>query len=49
MMEKYSIGYSELMDFPFDKYLEFSQILTEEAKEKKKKQARQEDKIDGAT
>lgn len=45
-MENYSIGYQELLDFPFEKYLEFSQIITEEKKEEKKKQEQQERKMD---
>jgi len=36
-MKEYSIGYQELLDFPFEKYLEFSQILSIEAREEKKK------------
>ncbi len=42
MMENYSIGYNELMDFPFEKYMEFSKIMTLEAKEEKKETKRKE-------
>jgi len=44
-MEKYSIGYDELMSFPYEKYLEFSKIISLEAKEKKKEQDKMEDKV----
>lgn len=46
IMENYSIGYQELLDFPFEKYLEFSQIITEETKEEKKRKEKQERKMD---
>lgn len=42
MMKEYSIGYQDLMDFPFEKYLEFSRILTEENKEEKKRKEKQQ-------
>lgn len=42
MMENYSIGYNELMDFPFEKYMEFSKIMTLEAKEEKKETKRKQ-------
>lgn len=45
-MKEYSIGYQELMDFPFEKYLEFSRILTEEKKEEKKRREKQEKQMD---
>lgn len=44
-MEKYSIGYNELMSFPYEKYLEFSKIISLEAKEEMKEQKKMEDKI----
>lgn len=43
-MEKYSIGYNELMDFPFGKYLEFAKIVNLEMKEEKKQKAEAERK-----
>jgi hypothetical protein len=46
MMKEYSIGHGDLMDFPFEKYLEFSRIITEEKKEEKKEQERQEKEMD---
>lgn len=36
-METYSIGYNELMSFPYEKYIEFSKIIGLEAKEEKKR------------
>jgi hypothetical protein len=42
LMETYSIGYNELMAFPYDKYLEFSKIISQENKEEKKRAERQE-------
>jgi hypothetical protein len=45
LMEKFSIGYNELMDFPFEQYLEHSKIISLENKEEKKQQERQESKM----
>jgi len=44
-MKKYSIGYEELMSFPYEKYLEFSKIISLEAKEKKKEQDKMEEQV----
>ncbi len=44
-MEKYSIGYNELMNFPYEKFLEFSKIISLENKEEKKKMDEQEKKV----
>jgi hypothetical protein len=49
LMEKFSIGYNELMDFPFERYLEHSKIITLENKEEKKQQERQESKMKSKT
>lgn len=45
-METYSIGYNELMDFPFEKYLEFSQIIVQENKEEKRKTQQKKEEMD---
>ena len=45
-MEHFSIGYNEIMDTPYDKYLEYSKIYSLEKKEEKKEKERQKDKID---
>lgn len=45
-MEHYSIGYSDLMEFPFEKYIEFSQIISEESKEEKKQEKRKKDEME---
>lgn len=37
MMKEYSISYQQLMDFPYERYLEFAKIISLEAKEEKKK------------
>lgn len=44
LMETYSIGHNELMEFPYKKYLEYSKIISLEKKEEKKKQERQSKK-----
>jgi hypothetical protein len=41
-MKQYSIGYNELMSFPYEKYLEFSKIITLEEKEKEKERQKME-------
>lgn len=46
-MKEYSIGYHELMSFPFEKYLEYAKIISLEAKEEKKKQDEVENKASG--
>lgn len=48
-MKEYSIGYNELMEFPYEKYLEFSKIISLEAKEKKKEQESQKRKMERNT
>jgi len=45
MMEKCSVGHNELMEFPYEKYLEYSKIISLEQKEEKKEQERQKSKI----
>lgn len=45
IMETYSIGYNELMSFPYEKYLEFSKIVSLEAKEEKKEQEKMEGNV----
>jgi len=37
MMKVYSVSYQQLMDFPYERYLEFAKIISLEAKEEKKK------------
>lgn len=49
MMKEYSIGYNELLDFPYEKYLEFAKILSLEAKEEKKQKERQEKEMQSQT
>jgi len=49
LMENYSIGYDELMDFPYERYLECSKMISLEAKEEKKRQERKENEIDRKT
>jgi uncharacterized short protein YbdD (DUF466 family) len=44
LMEEFSIGYNELMEFPYERYLEHSKILNLEKKEEKRRQERQEKK-----
>jgi len=44
IMETYSIGYNELMKFPYEKYLELSKIISLENKEEKKKAEREQKK-----
>ena len=46
IMKEYSIGYNELMSFPYEKYLEFSKIISLEAKHEKKQQEQAEKKMD---
>lgn len=43
-METYSIGYNELMSFPYEKYLELSKIISLENKEEKKQAEREQKK-----
>jgi len=45
-MKEYGIGHENLLDFEYEKYLEFSRILTEEAKEEKKNQEKQQKEMD---
>lgn len=45
-MSEYSIGFSELMEFPYERYLEHVKILNIEAKHEKKKQEREKSKVD---
>lgn len=44
IMKEYSVGYNELLRFPFKKYLDFMKIISLEKKEeaKKKKEAENE-------
>lgn len=49
MMKEYAIGYNELMDFPFEKYLELLKIMSIEAKEEQKEAERQEREMDRKT
>lgn len=44
-MEKYSVGYNDLMDFPYEKYLELSKIISLEAKHEKKQQEQEKKNI----
>jgi hypothetical protein len=44
-MEKYSLSYSQLMDFPYEKYLEFSKIIELENKEEKKEAEKAEKNV----
>jgi len=37
MMKEYSVSYQQLMDFPYERYLEFAKIISLEAKEEKKR------------
>lgn len=48
-MKEYSLGYNELMEFPYEKYLEFAKILSLESKEEKKKQNQSERQMQKAT
>ena len=41
-MEKFSLAYDDLMNFPYEKYLEFQKIMAREAKEEKEEQAKAE-------
>lgn len=41
MMKEFSIGYNELMRFPYTEYLEFAKILSLESKEEKKQREQQ--------
>lgn len=45
-MSEFSIGYNELMAFPFERYLEHAKILSLEKKEEKKQNEKQQSKID---
>lgn len=45
-MKEYSIGYNELMEFPYERYLEFSKIIALEAKEEKKEKEKQKNEMD---
>jgi len=36
VMENYGIGYRELMEFPYERYLEFSKMISLEAKEEQR-------------
>mgnify|MGYP000701057044 CR=1 FL=1 len=49
MMEQYSIGYNELMSFPYEKFLELSKIISLENKEEKKRQEKQKSKMENKT
>jgi len=49
IMQEYSIGYEQLMQFPYEKYLEFSKIISLEAKEEKKEQEKQQKKMERKT
>lgn len=46
IMETYSIGYNELLDFPFEKYMEFTKIINLEEKEEQKERQKQQDKME---
>lgn len=46
MMEQYSIGYNELMNFPYEKYLELSKIISLENKEEKKRKEKEQSKME---
>jgi len=45
LMSEFSIGYNELMDFPFERYLEHSKILSLEKKEEKKESEKQQNNM----
>jgi len=45
-MAEFSIGYRELMNFPFERYLEHSKILELEAKEEKKQREKEQSNLD---
>lgn len=49
LMENYSIGYNELMDFPYEIYLEMSRIMSIEEKEKKKERDKKEKEMNKKT
>lgn len=46
MMKEYSIGYGQLMDIPYSKYLEFGKIISIESREEKKRQEKMEREMD---
>lgn len=48
-MAEFSIGYKDLMDFPFERYLEHAKILNLEKKEEKKEKKRAERKAESKT
>jgi hypothetical protein len=48
-MEKFSLGYNTLMDFPYEKYLEHAKILQLETKEEQKEKQKQKSKMDKHT
>jgi hypothetical protein len=45
-MKEYSIGYQELLDFPFEKFLEFGKIVSLEKKEEAKKEKKAKKKAE---
>jgi hypothetical protein len=49
LMAEFSIGYKDLMDFPFERYLEHAKILNLEKKEEKKEKKRAERKAESKT
>jgi len=49
IMVEYSISYNDLLDFPYEKYLEFSKIINLEAKEEKKRTDKQERQMEKNT
>jgi len=48
-MEKFCMSHQDLMDMPYDRYLEFSKIYSLEKKEEQKKQKKQERQMQNQT
>lgn len=46
MMKEYSIGFDELMSFPYTEYLEFAKIISLESKEEQRKQKDMENRME---
>ena len=49
MMKEYSVSYQQLMDFPYERYLELAKIISLEAKEEKKKNEEMQRKAERRT
>lgn len=46
MMEKFGIGHDELMDFPYEKFLEYAKLSSLEAKYEQKKSQEMQSQAD---